>query len=329
MAQPKLLIVFDLNGTLLERLSSKEVKDIRSKCSFLPESSNYKYRSKWCFLRPHLNELIRFVVQQPHITIGVWTSAEAPNAQRLTELTFGPAFKHVSFVMDRSYCDHAPTGVKSHNLLKDVSKIWSDETLNPNGVWSNKNTILIDDSPRKFRHSKLNAIGIPTFTFVSRSQLLVDPNNDNSLILLVEWLRKIPYRNCDNIQEIIKAYPIFEKTNNQQYISASFTNQSSPSTLIDNPTQKTFKSQQSISASFTNQSNQSNQSNQLNPSTSIDNPTSKTSKKHKASKQHTNNKTGHADLLHQTTASKKPKKIDCTATSIDALNSSINTMSII
>ncbi|KAI8924274.1 hypothetical protein BC831DRAFT_402713 [Entophlyctis helioformis] len=132
-----LLLIFDLNGTLVERLKSgSEYKAARTN-PFLPALPDFGFRGSKCFLRPHVDSLFRFTASLPNITVGVWTSAQPENAFGLTRLVLSERqLSQASFIWDRTHCDNAPLDRSSSKVLKDLTRIWRSSEVNPRGIWS-------------------------------------------------------------------------------------------------------------------------------------------------------------------------------------------------
>ncbi|KAH9272522.1 hypothetical protein BASA83_005331 [Batrachochytrium salamandrivorans] len=190
--------------------NGKQVKQREGLSRFLPSSADFHFRGSRCYLRPYFDALLDFLAQNKQITFAVWTSAQRENAIGLTKFAFGDLDPQVNFIWDRTYCDHAPMGQTSHATIKDLSRIWNSNSTNPDGIWSEKNTILVDDSPHKFRESPQNALQIPTFTFETRKlPKLVNPTNDTALVSLMLWLKLLPFRKSDDIRDIINEFPLF------------------------------------------------------------------------------------------------------------------------
>ncbi|KAJ3324939.1 hypothetical protein HDV06_005527 [Boothiomyces sp. JEL0866] len=184
----KYLLVFDLNGTLITRLNAKEFKIFKAASSISPDFTTNKMK---VYKRPHWNQFLETVMNLPHISVGVWTSAQPKNAVALTEKLFGDYVNQLEFILDRSHCEDAPIGVKVDTAVKNLDLIF-DSKLSK-GKWDT-NTILIDDSKSKAKKQPDNLVEIPTFDVTVNSQ-------DDSLLILENWLRNLE---PGDVRELIK-----------------------------------------------------------------------------------------------------------------------------
>jgi hypothetical protein len=129
----RLLVVLDFNGTLLDsthRAHSGAVCDARA-------------RFKFVYFRPLMREFITWLIAQPDIDIGIWTSNTRENALALCDIVFPSDTERsrLSFVYSRDECvtfaDY--TSKKRAHRLFDL------------GYRVNQ-IIFVDDSPDKVEH---------------------------------------------------------------------------------------------------------------------------------------------------------------------------------
>ena len=145
----RLLIVLDLNGTLLER----------SSCG------TTIYERPW--LQPFLSYCLT------NHSVLVWSSAQRKNVNRMCEVIFRGKNKRDMLVTDWSRetlvdFNSRDFGqkIKVYKLLSDIWDNPDIQARNPNkdiAPWSQANTILVDDSEFKAQAQPWNQVLIPTY----------------------------------------------------------------------------------------------------------------------------------------------------------------------
>ncbi|KAJ3274826.1 hypothetical protein HDV01_002030 [Terramyces sp. JEL0728] len=161
----KILLVFDLNGTIITRLNSKEYKELKNIIKRNPDFSSNKMK---VFIRPHWNQFLETLMNAPQYSVAVWTSAQPKNAVALTEKIFGKHTNQLEFILDRSHCEDAPMGIKVDTAVKNLDT----------------NTLLIDDTRSKAKKQPDNLLEIPTFD-------VAVADVDNYLPVLEKWLLNV------------------------------------------------------------------------------------------------------------------------------------------
>ena len=147
MQQPRpLLVVLDLNGTLLHR----------------------KNRGSSFVGRPRVNEFLHYLFS--HHSVMVWSSARPDNVQGMCEkLLLKPQKEQLIGIWAR---DQLRLPADAYNqkvqVYKQLSWIWKDKKIqsaNPNPIeyWSQENTVLIDDSVEKAASEPYNLIQLEEF----------------------------------------------------------------------------------------------------------------------------------------------------------------------
>ncbi|KAG6039803.1 hypothetical protein E4U41_002127 [Claviceps citrina] len=146
----RLLVVLDLNGTLLHRPSS------RQPCRFVK--------------RPHAQQFLAHCLESFHLAI--WSSAQPKNVSNMVGQLLTTAQRGrcvVVWARDRlglSADDyHARVQV-----YKRLSRLWDDPAVRAShpeaadgGRWDQSNTVLVDDSLEKGRSEPYNILCIPEF----------------------------------------------------------------------------------------------------------------------------------------------------------------------
>ncbi|KAJ3385173.1 hypothetical protein HDU80_000743 [Chytriomyces hyalinus] len=201
-ARRKLLIVLDLNGTLIDRLSKGPERKLANANPLCPRDADLTLNQNRVFLRPYLDVFLKYLLENFHVA--AWTSATPKNAHPLTDFIFEPfgGSKCLEFVWDRERCIIEPTPTKKYNSVKDLAIIWrqaskqqqqqAPPTQQPKAspfshTWSPHNTILLDDSASKSCRTPLNHLLIPTF---SVGDVTMTPNcdHDSTLISTISYL---------------------------------------------------------------------------------------------------------------------------------------------
>ncbi|KAL6924379.1 hypothetical protein FSST1_001653 [Fusarium sambucinum] len=152
LPQPRrILVVIDLNGTLLHRPNKKRPFDFTE--------------------RPHAKAFLGYCIETFHVAI--WSSARPENVEKMVEKLLTPE--------EREQC-LVTWGRDSFNLSKEdymtkvqvykrLTKIWTDPRVmaahpraSEGGVWDQTNTILVDDSFEKGRSEPFNTLTLPEFS---------------------------------------------------------------------------------------------------------------------------------------------------------------------
>eukprot|EP00835_Amoeboradix_gromovi_P004611 NODE_369_length_9975_cov_0.256582.p6 type:complete len:207 gc:universal NODE_369_length_9975_cov_0.256582:7042-6422(-) len=155
ISKSKLLVIFDLNGTLMHRGRGK--KDDFS--IDIPDSaiSVGSVKGRAVYLRPGVED----VLSSNSFMYSFWTSAKLENAIAMTDLLPKNA---PEFIWDRSLCTDNPNGEKSWSVFKDLELI--DKIKYPRFV-------LVDDTDEKlYRHHKKHHLHIPQYLFDKNDNVL-------------------------------------------------------------------------------------------------------------------------------------------------------------
>ncbi|KAK4199897.1 HAD-like domain-containing protein [Triangularia verruculosa] len=142
--QPRnLLLVIDLNGTLLHRPSSR--------------------RSAHFISRPHSERFLRYCIDT--FSVVIWSSARPENVSKMCDTLLTQEQKEkVLAIWGRDKFGLSPEDYnRKVQVYKRLTAVWKDEGINPHGFWHQGNTILIDDSVEKARSEPHNAVTLPEF----------------------------------------------------------------------------------------------------------------------------------------------------------------------
>ncbi|KAK5627176.1 hypothetical protein RRF57_002891 [Xylaria bambusicola] len=143
-----LLVVIDLNGTLLHR--------------------PYRKRPAHFVERPFAREFLSYCINT--FTVVIWSSARSDNVTNMCARIIKPEDRaKLVAVWDRGSFNLSKADYKQRvQCYKRLTALWNDPvvgTSHPDGEkWSQLNTVLIDDSMEKARSEPFNLIQIPEFT---------------------------------------------------------------------------------------------------------------------------------------------------------------------
>ncbi|KAK4226265.1 hypothetical protein QBC38DRAFT_500576 [Podospora fimiseda] len=144
-----LLIVLDLNGTLLHR----------------PKTTN----SHSFVSRPFATEFLSYVINT--FTVVIWSSARPENVKKMCDVLLTQEQQsRVVAIWGRDKFGLTQDDYNAKvQVYKRLTKIWSDPTIaasypHTEGCWDMSNTVLIDDSAEKARSEPFNCITLPEFT---------------------------------------------------------------------------------------------------------------------------------------------------------------------
>ncbi|KAF2672456.1 HAD-like protein, partial [Microthyrium microscopicum] len=176
----RLLIVMDLNGTLLERTNFKS--------NFVP--------------RQNLSSFLAYLLV--HHNIMIWSSSKPENVKNMVNQLFPGTQNQLVGVWSRDHLRLTPAQYNSKvQVYKQLSWIWTDPSLSkrhPEGeIWNQTNTVLLDDTALKAITEPHNLCQIPEFKRAN-----VDAEGD----VLGQVLAYLVYlSDYDNASAVIKVQP--------------------------------------------------------------------------------------------------------------------------
>jgi len=139
-----LLVILDLNGTLLYRSKS---------------NANFK-------ARPQVEAFLNHILQYHFVMI--WSSAQPVNVSKMVEKLFTSSDrKHLvaEWARDTLRLNQKQLNQKVQ-VYKQLSWVWASDEIAaryPNQQWDQRNTVLIDDSVLKASAEPFNLVEIPEF----------------------------------------------------------------------------------------------------------------------------------------------------------------------
>lgn len=149
-----LLVVIDLNGTVLYRPSRRQASKFQA--------------------RRHAHEFLTYCVKTFWVVF--WSSARPENVRRMVSDLLPPdTLRQVVAVWGRDRFGLTPADYNARTqCYKRLTKLWDDPLIRSSypqdrpgfegGCWNQGNTVLIDDSTEKARSEPYNAITLPEFT---------------------------------------------------------------------------------------------------------------------------------------------------------------------
>ncbi|QSZ34847.1 hypothetical protein DSL72_007706 [Monilinia vaccinii-corymbosi] len=145
-----LLVVIDLNGTLLFRPNRK---------------SPTKFTA-----RPHAQKFLQYCIDT--FSVVIWSSAKAQNVVPMCQSILSPDLRNklVAIWGRETFGLSTPDYNTRVQCYKRLTKLWDDPIIaashpdaHNGGKWDQTNTVLIDDSSEKARSEPFNLIRIPEF----------------------------------------------------------------------------------------------------------------------------------------------------------------------
>ncbi|KAI1005299.1 hypothetical protein K3495_g2918 [Podosphaera aphanis] len=146
-----LLVVLDLNGTLIHRRSKRHPK---------------RYT-----IRPHTQEFLEHCLNT--FTVVIWSSARPETVDSVVKSILPPPLrkKLVAIWARDTFCLSKADYNNRVLCYKRLTALWMDPKIskshpmyNQGARWNHTNTVLIDDSAEKSRSEPHNLIEIPTFS---------------------------------------------------------------------------------------------------------------------------------------------------------------------
>ncbi|KAE9374511.1 HAD-like protein [Stipitochalara longipes BDJ] len=145
-----LLVVIDLNGTLLFRPSRRQPTKFTA--------------------RPNTRQFLRYCIET--FTVVIWSSAKPENVKNMCDAILAPELrKQVVAIWGRDKFGLTKEDYETRvQCYKQLTKLWSDNKVARShplwaagGRWDQTNTVLIDDSIEKGRSEPFNLVEIPEF----------------------------------------------------------------------------------------------------------------------------------------------------------------------
>ncbi|KAJ8901488.1 hypothetical protein NDN08_007333 [Rhodosorus marinus] len=166
-----LCAVLDLNGLLLFRETRKD------RVIGKPPPFDFRMKTGRAWLRPNSSVFLLYAFRR--FRVGFWSSAMSQNVKIMLQHLLHP-FQKPIFVLNRrdTLPDSAP-GAKPHATLKDLTLLWESVPY-----MSDKNTVIVDDTPSKTRLQELNRVIVPEYT----GREVGSGSDDDVLIWVIMYL---------------------------------------------------------------------------------------------------------------------------------------------
>ncbi|KAJ3015816.1 hypothetical protein HKX48_004373 [Thoreauomyces humboldtii] len=199
--RPPILLILDLNGTLLERLTDSVEKKAARDNPHCPEEPDFVLNGA---SRPYLDAFLHEIFR--NFAVAAWTSATARNAPFMIDQVFGSHARHLAFGWSRERCSGIEGRQGGYVARKDLNAVWSDPDVNFYGGWNEANTILIDDTLEKASYTPANGLHLPPFTVMDASY---DPMADTALLSLIKYLRDLHTADPYDVRHYMSTTPAF------------------------------------------------------------------------------------------------------------------------
>eukprot|EP00760_Papus_ankaliazontas_P004830 PhM_4_TR12190/c0_g1_i1/m.67092 len=183
-SRPRLLVVFGLRGTLLERLAVTETPNN------IPRAPTHLFAKYNVWLRPGATQALQRLTSVADVA--VWSATPMRNTVPLAQMAFPEVpFKfmwhrdHTSPDTLRRKIGGVSDRSDAHAVMKDLGKIYADY---PN-VYTPQRTVSVDDAGFKTRSHSGNLLLVPTFdvnVLMRESQGEVDATLDK----MVDFIEK-------------------------------------------------------------------------------------------------------------------------------------------
>jgi hypothetical protein len=216
-----ILLVFDVNGTLLDRIKRSDrllVRNWHAQPQHIYIPPQLTMKNHYVILRPRVREFLCWVADRFHLA--VWTSAEERNINPILREIIPPpmidddfSFRpFMEFVWYKPQCTIVGRDGYKDRVIKDLSYIWNPSArhdIPSYRKWSSRNVVLVDDSMHKAGSYKSNLLHIPTF-YAARSSEDgpgMEGNQDDVLSRLQVWLESVLTADPSDIREYIRRHP--------------------------------------------------------------------------------------------------------------------------
>lgn len=137
----KVLLVLDLNGLLIDRLHTKDLKQDEQRAPFLKTAE--KKGAFYAWKRPHLDSFLDFCFE--NFDVACWSSVMAHNIDILSNWVFNGRKRAFTWHQDKCNVQkpHPDPTVKKKKPLfkKPLQKVWDSHPQ-----YNESNTLLIDDT---------------------------------------------------------------------------------------------------------------------------------------------------------------------------------------
>jgi len=146
----KLLILLDMNGTLL----------LRSKVKLPKRAHECKILGNFCYFRKSAREFCQWLATVPDVDLCFYTSMKEESARPLSVQLIGD--KSV-FLFDQTYNKRDSDGEHTWSMMRDLERLWQADGTPASGH-TERDTLMIDDSFAKMRHHPDNVFIVKEYT---------------------------------------------------------------------------------------------------------------------------------------------------------------------
>ncbi|KAI9203976.1 NLI interacting factor-like phosphatase-domain-containing protein [Polychytrium aggregatum] len=206
------LIILDINGVLIDRITDSPARRLSETNPFRPHglyaTISKRKGPERIHIRPHVDVFLKVLLE--NFSVATWTSAMAKNAEPLVDLIMQDRSEDLAFQWSQDKCTLTGRQVRKSNgsgnkpeIIKELQTVWESPEVNSDNRWSEKNTIIIDDSLFKARMNPKNILHIPAFTTQDHT---VDSKKDMVLPSLLKYLLQV---SSDETKTDVRDWPTF------------------------------------------------------------------------------------------------------------------------
>jgi hypothetical protein len=188
----KLLVLLDMNGTLL----------LRSKNKLAGKVHDVKVLGNYCYFRNGAREFCHWLTSMnADIDICFYTSMKAASGVPLATQLVGDSS---IYLFDQTYNKRDPAGENSWSMMRDLVRLWSTED-SPAYGHSERDTLMIDDSFAKMREYPDNVFLVPEYTeeYIATKKSAEDGALELAKGFLLELLLKWKRCDCEDIRPLV------------------------------------------------------------------------------------------------------------------------------
>ena len=192
----KPLLILDLNGTLMHRITHSDVwRETKSHPNF--RQHDFTVNSNKCYLRPGVRNFLSEAMRR--FTVAVWTSAKYINAIEMVSMTFGDSIedlneqvndseRRLKFIWAQDACEAVHVGSYKPLFLKNLERVWQKYPQ-----YNQHNTVIVDDNPSKILEAQQSCLEQIREFRVDDPE--VNHTEDNELDSLIKRLKSRFYFN--------------------------------------------------------------------------------------------------------------------------------------
>lgn len=213
--QKKLLMLLDMNGTILVRSKRRIGKRP-------PDATLYDVHY---YLRDKAISFVESLTQNNSIVFAFYTSMKETSARPATSvLCKGRSVE----LYERKFNKFDPEGENHWDTMRDLKKIWTTPDRVGFG-FDETSTVVIEDTARKMREHPYNVIVVPSYTEES-----VLEGYDSVLTRLGDFLHSLFRANVDDVREFLLCNPFHIEKDTDDYNAVTRSPEAHPANPLGN-----------------------------------------------------------------------------------------------